>query len=208
MEEKITSKQEVAKTQQKKAKPLKEAENTKREVIVPWMKDVVFCTPEGFLPSGEDVVKALSDRSGIDERQIRKILNGNVDFKISSLNRIAEGLDLVYFLVPVVKSSGLRRKIAYFGKMVGHIWQIPSKKTATAMPYLFREFSAIKDVSTEVFTTIYSESNLLWFLVRVTVLSFFYCSHVVSSLSAFCQPYVLLSILQSPFPELPTYAEA
>ena len=37
---------------------------------------------------------------------------------------------------------------------------------------------------------------------------FFYCSHVVSSLSAFCQPYVLLSILQSPFPELPTYAEA
>lgn len=141
--------------QQKKAKPLKEAENTKREVIVPWMKDVVFCTPEGFLPSGEDVVKALSDRSGIDERQIRKILNGNVDFKISSLNRIAEGLDLVYFLVPVVKSSGLRRKIAYFGKMVGHIWQIPSKKTATAMPYLFREFSAIKDVSTEVFTTIY-----------------------------------------------------
>ena len=50
MEEKITSKQEVAKTQQKKAKPLKEAENTKREVIVPWMKDVVFCTPEGFLP--------------------------------------------------------------------------------------------------------------------------------------------------------------
>ena len=155
MEEKITSKQEVAKTQQKKAKPLKEAENTKREVIVPWMKDVVFCTPEGFLPSGEDVVKALSDRSGIDERQIRKILNGNVDFKVSSLNRIAEGLDLVYFLVPVVKSSGLRRKIAYFGKMVGHIWQIPSKKTATAMPYLFREFSAIKDVSTEVFTTIY-----------------------------------------------------
>ena len=155
MEEKITSKQEVAKTQQKKAKPLKEAENTKREVIVPWMKDVVFCTPEGFLPSGEDVVKALSDRSGIDERQIRKILNGNVDFKISSLNRIAEGLDLVYFLVPVVKSSGLRRKIAYFGKMVGHIWQISSKKTATAMPYLFREFSAIKDVSTEVFTTIY-----------------------------------------------------
>ncbi len=155
MEEKITSKQEVAKTQQKKAKPLKEAENTKREVIVPWMKDVVFCTPEGFLPSGEDVVKTLSDRSGIDERQIRKILNGNVDFKISSLNRIAEGLDLVYFLVPVVKSSGLRRKIAYFGKMVGHIWQIPSKKTATAMPYLFREFSAIKDVSTEVFTTIY-----------------------------------------------------
>lgn len=155
MEEKITSKQEVAKTQQKKAKPLKEAENTKREVIVPWMKDVVFCTPEGFLPSGEDVVKALSDRSGIDERQFRKILNGNVDFKISSLNRIAEGLDLVYFLVPVVKSSGLRRKIAYFGKMVGHIWQIPSKKTATAMPYLFREFSAIKDVSTEVFTTIY-----------------------------------------------------
>lgn len=155
MEEKITSKQEVAKTQQKKAKPLKEAENTKREVIVPWMKDVVFCTPEGFLPSGEDVVKALSDRSGIDERQIRKILNGNVDFKISSLNRIAEGLDLVYFLVSVVKSSGLRRKIAYFGKMVGHIWQIPSKKTATVMPYLFREFSAIKDVSTEVFTTIY-----------------------------------------------------
>ena len=188
MEEKITSKQEVAKTQQKKAKPLKEAENTKREVIVPWMKDVVFCTPEGFLPSGEDVVKALSDRSGIDERQIRKILNGNVDFKISSLNRIAEGLDLVYFLVPVVKSSGLRRKIAYFGKMVGHIWQIPSKKTATAMPYLFREFSAIKDVSTEVFTTIYSESNLLWFLVRVTVLSFFLlfsrCKFFICFLSA------------------------
>ena len=52
---------------------------------------------------------------------------------------MAEGLDLVYILVPVVKSSGLRRRIAYFGKMVGHIWQRPSKKTAEAMPYLFRE---------------------------------------------------------------------
>ena len=86
MEEKITSKQEVAKTQQKKAKPLKEAENTKREVIVPWMKDVVFCTPEGFLPSGEDVVKALSDRSGIDERQIRK----NLEWKCGFQNKFPE----------------------------------------------------------------------------------------------------------------------
>ena len=141
--------------QQKRAELQKEAKKTKREVIVPRMKDIVFCSPEGFLSPDEDVIKALSDRSGIDERLIRKILNGNVDFKISYLNRIAEGLDLVYILVPVVKSSGLSRIIAHFGKMVGHIWQIPSKKTAEAMPYLFREFSAIKDVSTEVFTTIY-----------------------------------------------------
>ena len=155
MKEKITSKQEIVKMQQKRAELQKEAKKTKREVIVPRMKDIVFCSPEGFLSPDEDVIKALSDRSGIDERLIRKILNGNVDFKISYLNRIAEGLDLVYILVPVVKSSGLRRRIAYFGKMVGHIWQIPSKKTAEAMPYLFREFSAIKDVSREVFTTIY-----------------------------------------------------
>ena len=133
MEEKIISKQEVAKTQQKRAELQKKAKKTKREVIAPWMKDIVFCSPEGFLSPDEDVIKALSDRSGIDERQIRKILNGNVDFKISSLNRIAEGLDLVYILVPVVKSSGLRRRIAYFGKMVGHIWKIPSKKTAEAV---------------------------------------------------------------------------
>ena len=155
MEEKISTRKEVVKTQQKRAELQKEAKKTKGEVIAPWMKDIVFCSPEGFLSPDEDVIKALSDRSGIDERQIRKILNGNVDFKISSLNRIAEGLDLVYILVPVVKSSGLRRRIAYFGKMVGHIWKIPSKKTAEAMPYLFREFSAIKDVSREVFTTIY-----------------------------------------------------
>ena len=88
MEEKIISKQEVAKTQQKRAELQKKAKKTKREVIAPWMKDIVFCSPEGFLSPDEDVIKALSDRSGIDERQIRKILNGNVDFKISSLNRI------------------------------------------------------------------------------------------------------------------------
>ena len=64
------------------------------------MKDIVFCLPGGFLSPDEDVIKALSDRSGIDERQTRKILNGNVDFKISFLNRIAEGLDLVTFSFP------------------------------------------------------------------------------------------------------------
>lgn len=155
MEKKNTLKQKVVKTQRKSAKPLNKDKNSKQEVKVPWMKDVVFCTPEGFLPPDEDVIKGLKYRSGIDDRQIRKIMNGNVDFKISSINRIAESLDLVYILVPVVKSANLRRRIAYFGKMVGHIWQIPSKKITTAMPYLFREFSAIKDVSTEAFTAIY-----------------------------------------------------
>ena len=71
MEEKIISKQEVAKSQQKRAKLQKKAKKTKREVIAPWMKDIVFCSPEGFLSPDEDVIKALSDRSGIDERQIR-----------------------------------------------------------------------------------------------------------------------------------------
>ena len=79
MKEKITSKQEIVKMQQKRAELQKEAKKTKREVIVPRMKDIVFCSPEGFLSPDEDVIKALSDRSGIDERLIRKILNGQKD---------------------------------------------------------------------------------------------------------------------------------
>lgn len=82
MEEKISTRKEVVKTQQKRAELQKEAKKNKGEVIAPWMKNIVFCSPEGFLSPDEDVIKALSDRSGIDERQIRKILNGNVDFKI------------------------------------------------------------------------------------------------------------------------------
>jgi hypothetical protein len=155
METEKTSKQKVAKMQLNDTKPQQKVEKQKREVVVPWMRNVVFCTPEWFIAPDKDVVKALSGASHLDERQVRKIMNGNVDFKISSIDRIADGLDLVYILVPVVKSSGLRRKIAYFGKMVGHIWQIPSKKITTAMPYLFREFSAIKDISTEAYTAIY-----------------------------------------------------
>lgn len=155
METEKTSKQKVAKMQLSGTKPQQEVEKQKREVVVPWMRNVVFCTPEGFIAPDKDVVKVLSGASHLDERQVRKIMNGNVDFKISSIDRIADGLDLVYILVPVVKSSGLRREIAYFGKMVGHIWQIPSKKITTALPYLFREFSRIEDVSSEVFTTIY-----------------------------------------------------
>ena len=155
METENTTRQKVIKTQQKSVKRLNKDEKTKQEVVVPWMKDIDFCTPEGFLSPEEDVVKGLSYKSGIDVRQTRKILAGNADFKISSLNRIAEGLDLVYILVPVVKSSNLRRRIAYFGKMAGRIWQIPSKKIITAMPYLFREFSSIKDISTEAYTAIY-----------------------------------------------------
>lgn len=155
METEKTSKQKVAKMQLNDTKPQQKVEKQKREVVVPWMRNVVFCTPEWFIAPDKDVVKALSGASHLDESQVRKIMNGNVDFKISSIDRIADGLDLVYILVPVVKSSGLRRKIAYFGKMVGHIWQIPSKKITTALPYLFREFSRIEDVSSEVFTTIY-----------------------------------------------------
>ena len=112
----------------------KEAKKTKREVIVTWMKDIVFCLPEGFLSPDEDVIKALSDRSGIDERQIRKILNGNVDFKISFLNRIADGLDLVYIPVPVVKSSGLRRRIAYFARWLVISGRDPVKRQPKQCP--------------------------------------------------------------------------
>lgn len=88
METEKTSKQKVAKMQLNDTKPQQEVEKQKREVVVPWMRNVVFCTPEWFIAPDKDVVKALSGASHLDERQVRKIMNGNVDFKISSIRTV------------------------------------------------------------------------------------------------------------------------
>lgn len=103
--------------------------------------NITFFSPEGFVPERykDSADMYIAHCCGMDIRSVKKMLNGDSDFKLSTLNQVGKALNVNFTIVPCQKNSSFMDKVKFFGRKGEMFWTIPKNFVCRALWYLFRD---------------------------------------------------------------------
>ena len=117
-------------------------------------KNIILFSPEWRVRRWQEKRKTISNNGNLDPRVADGILAGENDFKISSLDKIAGALNLIYVMIPIPKSPSIICSIRQYAHNTKLYWMISKKKAAEALSHFFSAASFL-ETTREVYDTIY-----------------------------------------------------
>lgn len=113
--------------------------------------NIIFFSPESYVPGQykDSADMYIAQTSGMDIRSVKKMLNGENDLLLSSLDQMAKSLDVVYVMVPVPKNKSMMEKVKILGDKCKMFWKIPQKTFGQALGYCLRDAIEVDEEKNE-----------------------------------------------------------
>lgn len=122
-------------------------------------KNIILFSPEWRVRRWQGKRKTISNNGNLDPRVADGILAGENDFKISSLDKMAGALNLIYVMIPIPKSPSIICSIRQYAHNTKLYWMISKKKAAEALSHFSQPLHFLKQPGK---STILSMSLIGW----------------------------------------------
>lgn len=104
--------------------------NSKKKKI----KGAIMLNTDGLIENGKKLAVAnISEKTGMDVTNVRKVRNGDVNATIDTLEAITEALGRQLFMMEIPQSDDLGEFLKVFGKKSKHWWSVPGGKDVHAV---------------------------------------------------------------------------
>lgn len=119
--------------------------NSKKKKI----KGAIMLNTDGLIENGKKLAVAnISEKTGKDVTNVRKVRNGDVNATIDTLEAITEALGRQLFMMEIPQSDDLGEFLKVFGKKSKHWWSVPGGKDVHAVfATLVKMFKSIVKLS-------------------------------------------------------------
>lgn len=113
------------------------------------LKGAIMINTDDLFENGKELAVAnISERTGKDVTNVRKVRNGDINATIDTLEAIMEALCRRFFMMPIPDSDDLDEFTKIYGKKTKLWWSVPGGKDSLAvLKTLEKVFKSIAKLS-------------------------------------------------------------
>lgn len=113
------------------------------------LKGAIMINTDDLFENGKELAIAnISERTGKDVTNVRKVRNGDINATIDTLEAIIEALGRRFFMMSIPDSDDLDEFTKIYGKKTKHWWSVPGGKDSLAvLKTLEKVFKSIAKLS-------------------------------------------------------------